>query len=92
MIKYNDTINDVNLLINDIKIFLKNSVNGVSYDDIFVVTTEMEQINRLKLTSSHQREKSGLIWLFSVNVFVILVIFFLFLLINKNRKTLALLT
>lgn len=78
LIKYNDTIKDVNLLINDIKRFLKNSVNGVSYDDISVVTTEIEQINRLKLTSSHQGATSGLIWLFSTNVFVILIIFFLF--------------
>ncbi|WP_052044882.1 type III secretion system inner membrane ring lipoprotein SctJ [Candidatus Arsenophonus nilaparvatae] len=92
LIKYNDTIKDVNLLINDIKRFLKNSVNGVSYDDISVVTTEMEQINRLKLTSSHQGATSGLIWLFSANVFIILIIFFLFFLINKNRKTPALLT
>ncbi|MDR5612008.1 MAG: type III secretion inner membrane ring lipoprotein SctJ [Arsenophonus sp.] len=92
LIKYNDTIKDVNLLINDIKRFLKNSVNGVSYDDISVVTTEMEQINRLKLTSSHQGATSGLIWLFSANVFVILIIFFLFFLINKNIKTPALLT
>lgn len=78
LIKYNDTIKDVNLLINDIKRFLKNSVNGVSYDDISVVTTEIEQINRLKLTSSHQGATFGLIWLFSTNFFVILIIFFLF--------------
>ncbi|HGJ5899425.1 type III secretion system inner membrane ring lipoprotein SctJ [Arsenophonus apicola] len=92
LIKYNDTIKDVNLLINDIKRFLKNSVNGVSYDDISVVTTEMEQINRLKLISHHQGTTSSFIWLFFANIFIILIICFLFFLINKNRKIPALLT
>lgn len=87
LIKYNDTIKDVNLLINDIKRFLKNSVNGVNYEDISVVTTEMEQINRLTLIPNHHGIKSSLIWLSAVNIFLILIIGFILFMIKKNSKT-----
>ena len=85
LLNYDNQITDTSLLVGDVKRFLKNSFEDVEYDNISVILSKVDNVQRI----APERSPSLMTWLFIVAMLAVSFVLIAAMIFKKRGHTLA---
>lgn len=89
LVNYDTGIIDTQLLVGDVKRFLKNSFEDVDYDNISVVLSPVPDVQRISPIPTPKKSPSALSWLFIMIALLSAALATVFLFLKKSNHPLA---
>ncbi|MDX6019553.1 EscJ/YscJ/HrcJ family type III secretion inner membrane ring protein [Scandinavium sp. V105_16] len=89
LLNYDNQITDTSLLVGDVKRFLKNSFEDVEYDNISVILSKVNSVQRIAPAIASERSPSWMSWLFIVAMLAVSFVLIAVLMFKRKGHTLA---
>ncbi|MFU9136522.1 EscJ/YscJ/HrcJ family type III secretion inner membrane ring protein [Erwinia tasmaniensis] len=89
LLNYDNRIVDTTLLIGDVKRFLKNSFDDIDYDNISVVLSKVDNVQRIPPVASSASSPSHTSWLLIGGLLILSLMMFFMLFVKKGNHSLA---
>ncbi len=89
LLNYDNRIVDTTLLIGDVKRFLKNSFDDIDYDNISVVLSKVDDVQRIPPVPSSASSPSHTSWLMIGGLLILSLMMFFMLFVKKSNHSLA---
>ncbi|MDA8491566.1 EscJ/YscJ/HrcJ family type III secretion inner membrane ring protein [Kluyvera sp. Awk 3] len=89
LLNYDNQITDTSLLVGDVKRFLKNSFEDVEYDNISVILSKVDNVQRIAPAIAPERSPSLMTWLFIVAMLAVSFVLIAAMIFKKRGHTLA---
>lgn len=89
LLNYDNQITDTSLLVGDVKRFLKNSFEDVDYDNISVILSRVDSVQRIAPAIAPERSPSVMSWLFIVAMLGVSVLLLGVLMLKRKGYNLA---
>ncbi|MCL1028778.1 EscJ/YscJ/HrcJ family type III secretion inner membrane ring protein [Serratia silvae] len=86
LLKYDESIKDATLLINDAKRFIKNSFNNVEYDNISVVVSRIPDIQRISADAPIDKGVPLTVWISIIAGGILFMISITFIVMNSRYQ------
>lgn len=89
LLNYDNQIADTSLLVGDVKRFLKNSFEDVDYDNISVILSRVDNVQRIAPRIVPERSPSLMSWLFIVTMLAVSSVLLVVIMFKRKGHTLA---
>lgn len=85
LINYDASVIDSTLLISDVKRFLKNSFNDIDYENISVILSKVEEVQRLPPVSLPEKHIAAISWIMIAGASVLIILLLVFFIVKSKK-------